>query len=997
MNRKWFNDTYYRDPQFFRVNEQKDHAYFIPFYDPTQSGGLREQSQAFYSLNGIWKFRWESSVYDFDDFTGEEYVFEDFEEVNVPECWQLHGADCAQYQASPYPFIFDPPYVPEKNPAAVYSKEFDFTVKCGKRYELHFEGKDSCIYVWVNGSFVGYGEVPHNDSAFDVTPYLKDGKNRLCVMVLKWCSGSYLDDQDKIRLSGLFRDVYILERSVQGIKDFRLKTKNDGTVKLDVDAPIPVNVQLLDRGQVIDSGITCDGEIAFSVSEPVLWSAEKPYLYELIFSCDGEYIHHRFGFREVAIKDGVFVVNDKPVKLRGVNRHDTNPDTGYVVDREFVRNELIMMKQYNINAIRTAHYPNVPWFYELCDEMGFYVMSEADLECHGCGYVDGWDELLEKNTYSPAMHDRVSRMLESFKNYTCIVIWSLGNESSWGTNLKKEAYYVRGFDETRLLHYEHAFTKYPFMNEEEKAELNKLFDFYCHMYSRLGGVEKVFEDKTIKIPYLLSEYSHAMGNSCGDLRFYDDIFQKDHRYAGGFVWEWCDHSIRKTDEKGREYMAYGGDFGEHHHIFNFCQDGLVSPDRIPHSALKELKAVYAPVRIRMEEKKLYAQNRAAFTDLNEYEIHWKIMTEENVVSEGVCEVSCCPGGYTELPIDVSTEKWAPNTYVIVKVQTKEDKAWARKGHVVAAGGYFLTEQSAEEVMQEADNMPVLQETSTAFIVSGKDYAYIFRKDEGVLSQMVLQGREMLKEPLTFQCFRAPTDNDYRWGQGISMQWNKTGEFGNIEYPQLSVKNFSAWITDDGVHLAGDFIFAVQGRHAISRGRIVYSIRKDGCLEISQNGVLSEKLPYWLPRYGYLFVLKEGVESIQYLGLGDSECYEDKKSYALPGVYTYVCDDPNEMYERPQEYGNRCDTRWVKFFDRGNSFGISGHGFSFSATHYDMHQVCKTSHCKDLTRKDCMYVNVDYRMSGVGSASVGGQYPVEECRINPGEIFNFSIKLHPMKA
>lgn len=995
MIEKWFDDLFYRDPKVFRVNELADHSYFIPFHNLDKVRGAREESDTFFSLNGCWKFHWEPSIYLMEDFRELEYGVEGFTDVTVPENWQLHGVDQAQYQSSPYTFIFDPPYVPEKNPAAAYCKEFDFSPKENKRYELHFEGKDSCIYVWLNGSFVGYGEVPHNDSAFDITPHLCEGKNRLCVMVLKWCSGSYLDDQDKLRLTGLFRDVYILERSLQGIIDFRLVTQNDGTVDLYVKASEPVEVQLLDKGEIIGSAKTCEGKVTFSVKNPVLWSAEKPYLYEALLYCGDEYILHRFGFREVCIRDGVFVVNDMPVKLCGVNRHDANPDTGYVVNVDFMRDELILMKKHNINAIRTAHYPNDPRFYELCDELGFYVLSEADMECHGCQYVDGWDEILEKPLYAEAIHDRVSRMVESLKNYTCIVIWSLGNESDWGTNLKNEAYFVRGYDHTRLLHYERAFSnRYPSVSDAEKKELNELFDFYCYMYPLLEEVETIFEDESIRIPYMLSEYSHAMGNSCGDLGFYDDIFQRDPRFAGGFVWEWSDHGLRKKDETGAEYIAYGGDFGEHHHLFNVCQDGLVSADRVPHSALKELKAVYAPVQIRMgKDKKLFLWNRWAFSNLDEYEIHWKIMTEGEMIAEDTCVLSCAPGEWVELPGKTAESHFLPNTYIVVKIMLADNTNWAEKGHVVASGGYFLTSENQEGVSGDMDkycDMPHLQETKAEYIVSGKDYTYIFRKDEGVLSQMVIRGKQMLEESMSFNCFRLPTDNDYRWGQGISMSWNKSGEFGNIEYPEVAVKNLKTEISEDGVCLTGDFIFAVQGRCAISRGLIKYLIRKDGSLEISQQGVFSEKLPYWLPRYGYTFVLKESADSIQYLGLGEGECYEDKIRYALPGLYTYLCDDPAEMYERPQESGSRCHTRWIKIMNAAGGFGISGKSFSFSATHYDMHH--RVSHRKDLVKKEQLYLYVDYRMSGVGSASVGGQPPVYECRINPGEKVNFTIKL-----
>lgn len=993
MKMNWFNDSFYRDPEIVRVNELKDHAYFIPFDDPNHVRNPRDTSRYYHSLNGIWKFHWEPSVYQMEDFTQDGSLIETFDDVMVPECWQLHGADSAQYQCSPYTFIYDPPYVPEKNPAAAYGKDFELSIQEGKRYELHFEGKDSCIYVWMNGSFVGYGEVPHNDSAFDVTPFLRNGKNRLCVMVLKWCSGSYLDDQDKIRLSGLFRDVYILERSANGILDFTLATKNDGTVMLSVDAHATVKAWLLDQGRVLGSGDVVDGQITFSVKNPTLWSAENPYLYQIMFACEGEYICHRFGFREVANANGVFTVNGRAVRLCGVNRHDSTPDTGYVVDYSFAKKELIMMKQHNINAIRTSHYPNSPWFYELCDELGFYVMSEADLEFHGCQYVHRWKDMQEGPMYRLACHDRVARMVETLKNYTSIIIWSLGNESDWGTNFRDVAYYVRKYDKTRLLHYDRPFYGYSAKSDEEKETLNKLFDFYSQMYTSLENLQTIAEDKSIKLPFLLCEYSHAMGNSCGDLGAYDDLFRKDPRFAGGFIWEWCDHAIRKTDENGNKYMAYGGDFGEHHHLVNVCQDGLVSPDRVPHSSLKELKAVYAPVMISINgDNKIVLKNRFAFTDLEKFEVHWRIETEGIVLARNDCRIACAPGEQAVLEAIQIDDAYLPNTYILAELMLSEDSGWAQAGHVIAANGFFLTAGQPEDETCNIvnSNKPVLQENQKEYTVSGLNYAYIFRKDEGVLTQVIVNGTELLKKSMEFQCFRAPTDNDYRWGTGIASQWNKTSMFGDIEYPELSVKNFSAKEKDDEIHLGGEFIFAVQGRYAISRGTIQYVIRKDGSFEISQQSTLSEQLPYWLPRYGYLFVLKDAYD-IQYLGLGEGECYEDKKRYALPGVYTYTCDDPSEMYERPQECGSHCGTRWVKFKNDTNSFKISGQPFSFSSTHFDMHQMSKTAHRKDLTRHEWMNVNIDYRMSGVGSASVGGQPPVEACRINAGEKIDFSIR------
>ena len=440
-----------------------------------------------------------------DDFYKVGYDDSAFETISVPENWQLHGADQAQYQSSPYPFIFDPPRVPGKNPAAAYIRDFDIPVKPEKRYELHFEGKDSCIHVWLNGVFVGYSEAPHNRSSFDITKLLRSGKNRLCVMVLKWCSGSYLDDQDKLRLSGIFRDVYILERSREGLRDFTLRTRNSGQVDLTLEAEQPVEVQLLDGHRLLCSGTSQDGKLQLQVEAPELWSAEQPKLYTLRFFCAGEYICHPFGFREAGVIDGVFCVNGVPVKLRGVNRHDSHPDRGYVTTQEDIRKDLILMKRHNINAIRTSHYPNDPRFYALCDELGLYVISEADLEIHGCRYVEGYDQILENPDFHDAMIDRQSRMVQLLKNHTCILAWSLGNESGWGTNLQACALFVRELDPTRGLHFEVQAFRRKTLTPEEKAFLNEHFHFHSRMYTSFDHMAEVLEDPDIQLPILLCE------------------------------------------------------------------------------------------------------------------------------------------------------------------------------------------------------------------------------------------------------------------------------------------------------------------------------------------------------------------------------------------------------------------------------------------------------------------------------------------------------------
>ena len=989
----------HEDPHVFRMNEIDPRAYFIPFEREESCALERERSAFFYNLCGLWKFLYRPSLYDMPDFFEEGFDDSGFARTQVPEIWQTHGADRAQYLTSPYPFIFDPPHVPQKNPCAAYVRDFSFDPKADKNYELHLEGKDSCAYIWLNGEFVGYGECPHGDSAFDVTAYLRKGNNRLCVLVMKWCSGSYLDDQDKIRLSGLFRDVYILERAKGGLANFSIETKNDGTVKVSAQAGAQVHAKIRKNGRTLCEGTLAGGKGVLRVENPLLRSAENPQLYELTLSCAGEYVSQRFGFREVCVREGVFLVNDRPVKLCGVNRHDSSPETGYVVSTQFMRDELSLMKRHNINAIRTAHYPNDPRFYALCDELGFYVMSEADMECHGCAYVGGWDKIIGSEQFAPAIHDRIVRMVEAFKNMTCVCIWSLGNESGWGINLKNEAVYLKGRDSSRLLHYEgwcgdpNAGTGAA-ISDEEMAFIRRVIDFNSHMYPKLEDARAALGDpRTQGMPYLMCEYAHAMGNSCGDLRFYDEIIRSDARYAGGFVWEWCDHALTLTDENGERYFGYGGDFGENIHHGNICMDGLVAPDRQPHSALKEMKAVYAPVCVTMPDAHtLELANRSAFTDLSAYDVRWSVCFDGVQMENGVLNVACAPGECGCVASPYSGEG-GQDGVLYVRICLKEECAWAEGGHEVAAFSFPLVQR--EEQDKHDAPAPQAEETNTSFIVHGEGFAYEFRKDEGVLTRMIVRGKCVLDRPMRLVCLRAPTDNDDTFipMNNIAKAWRRTFQYGDIGHAQMAIRALSCTTLKDYVLLSGDFIYAVPGMRPISRGRIEYRIFGDGTLRISQRAQIAEDLPYWLPRYGYAFEFDKLLEEIEYFGLGPVECYEDKCAHALLGRYAYVQDDPAGAYERPQESGSHLGTKWLTANAQGETLRFFG-DFSFCASRYDVFTLSDARHREDLTPSRGTHLYIDYRMSGVGSASCGGQQPVPACRINPGEEVDFTIAIRP---
>lgn len=979
--------NYHQDPQIFRVNEMASRAYFIPFASVETAVLPREKSPFFRSLNGTWKFSYRPSLYDMEDFYKEGYDDSYFDTVTVPECWQCHGVDSAQYVPSAYPFPADPPRIPEQNPAAAYVRQFDHHAASGKRYELHFEGKDSCIYVWLNGDFVGYSEVPHSESVFDVTDRLQDGRNRLCVLVLKWCSGSYFDDQDKIRMSGLFRDVYLLERSEKGISDFSLRTKTDGAAALSVRANAPVEAKILEGDRVLACALLDGASAVLSVPSPRLWSAEDPYLYTLVLSCEGEVIAHKFGFREVKTVDGIFTVNGVPVKLYGVNRHDSHPDTGYVVTVEDMRRDLLLMKQHNINAVRTSHYPNDPRFYQMCDEYGLYVMCEADQECHGCTYLGVWNLLVDDPVWGPMIHDRQERMYENFKNCSSVVIWSLGNESGWGRNLRREYEYFKSVDPTRPVHYEGCFNRgtYEGLSNEEKTFVRNM-DFRSLMYPTLDRLKTELGAPQYPASVVLCEYSHAMGNSCGDLMAYDDIFQSDPRYMGGFIWEWCDHALRLTDEKGETYFGYGGDFGDKINLYNFCMDGTVSPDRHPHSNLLEAKAVFAPVRIRKDEAgAVTLWNRYAFSDLSHLEVVLEVYADGTLQSRKILPVSAKAGEQVVLPSPEPVK--GADAYAVYRVLQKNGTVWCDAGFEVFAVSYPL-EGKIERVENTAP-APVLTESGAEYTVSAGKARYTFRKDTGLLTGLAVDGEELLAAPLRWNCFRAMTDNDVaRRKDPVTARWRQDFSWGDLAHAQARICNLSAEVRDGCAVISGSFLCATPGARKVTEGTVEYRVWGDGRLEIRQTGAFNPASPHWFPRYGYVLPLKDPGD-IRYFGYGPRECYEDKCHHAVLGHYRYLPDDPADQWEKPQESGSRCHTRWVKVK------GLSVEGdFSFAASRQDPVSRDEARHLHGVATLDHTELYVDYRMSGVGSHSCGGQHPEERYRINPGEVFDFTVTLIP---
>ena len=591
---------YYEDLSVLHDNTMLARAYYMPASKRMDDlVEHRELSDRMQLLNGTWKFQYFDSIYDMKDaFYEDGYSVESFDEIAVPSVWQMAGYDTHQYTNIRYPFPFDPPYVPQDIPCGAYVHTFDYARDdAAPKAYLNFEGVDSCFYVWLNGTYVGYSQVSHMTSEFDVTDVLREGENRISVLVMKWCDGSYLEDQDKFRMSGIFRDVYLLKRPEKAIRDYHITTELDADIaKIDLTVsfhePVEVRVKIEDKnGAVVSEGvIDKNGKATFEIVDYKLWNTENPYLYTIIFETEQEVIVDHIALRKIEIKDQVIYLNGQKIKFRGVNRHDSDPVTGFTISMEQIKIDLTLMKQHNFNAIRSSHYPNAPFFYEMCDRYGFMVIDEADIEAHGpfmlyrkedtdYNRFKRWNEkIADDPAWEAAIVDRVKLMVERDKNRFCIVMWSMGNESAYGCNFEKALAWTKEFDPERITQYESA----RYRNYDVTYDYENL-DLYSRMYPALTEIEEYLEKDGSK-PFLLVEYCHSMGNGPGDFEDYFQMIQAEDKMCGGFVWEWCDHAIvHGVAENGKTIYAYGGDHGEVIHDSNFCMDGLVYPDRRIHT------------------------------------------------------------------------------------------------------------------------------------------------------------------------------------------------------------------------------------------------------------------------------------------------------------------------------------------------------------------------------------------------------------------------------
>ncbi len=961
--------VFHEDPEMLHINTLPDRCYYVPFAEGEDPFADRESSGRFELLNGEWGFRYYDSIIDAED---DFQLIKAEKTIPVPSNWQLHGYDVAQYTNVCYPITYDPPYVPDDIPMGVYSRDYRYTPD-GMRRILVFEGVDSCLYLYINGVFVGYTQVSHMTSQFDITDYLSEGENTITAAVLKWCDGTYLEDQDKIRLSGIFRDVYVLSRPEKHLESYTVKTRldaesNSAVLELTVEGADAEIVFSDAEGAVIFSGAARDGEtLCIPVERPVLWSAETPYLYNMTITSCGEVIGERVGFRDVCVDNGVVRINGRAVKFRGVNRHDSYPDTGYYASVRQMRTDLVLMKKHNINAIRTSHYPDSPVFYKLCDEYGFYVIDEADIEMHGCvevynnfkweyGY-DGIALLASDERFRKAVTDRVSMMWARDRNRPCVVFWSLGNESGYGTNFRAAAELLHSVDDTRLVHYE--------STHKLDDTSDDVLDLVSEMYTKPSDVRKFLERTDETRPFILCEYCHAMGNGPGDLEDYHELFHSNDRLCGGFVWEWCDHAcILGQTEDGKIKYGYGGDFGERHNDGNFCMDGLVYPDRRPHTGLLEVKQVYRPVRMEKTDENgvFLLRSMLDFADAGELlSGRYEITDISGVLYEGDFEFNVSPRGCTEICIPDAARDFGRSAYIRFIFTAKNNTSWCEQGYEVCFDQLQICEVC--DICDTANTSDKAEYTDSplSITVFAGGSEFTFDKRTACFTSIRYGSREVLSKPMAFNFFRAPTDNDVMRGDWYRAHLN--------DYV-TKVYSTNVGGTEHGVEIAVSQSFGWSIHQPFARMEAVYTVSHAGELIVSCKINTSNKVTF-LPRFGVRLFVPKSFDRVEYFGYGPHESYIDKHRASYMGRFTENISDMHEDYIRPQENSSHygCKNMSVSDGETGIMFS-SQDGFSFNASEYTQEELAGKRHNFELEKCADNVICADFMMAGVGSNSCG---------------------------
>lgn len=998
----------FENPNLLHVNRETERSYSIPFLEKDGIPQKREESKLFQLLSGEWQFKYcENRSSESINFPNNFQTLS-FDKIDVPSNWQMRGYGIPHYTNVNYPIPLNPPLVPDENPVGLYQREFEIPELWSQMEKfLVFEGVDSAFYCWVNGKFVGFSKGSHMISEFRITDFLITGKNLLQVKVFQWSDASYLEDQDFWRLSGIFRDVYLIAESTTYIRDLFIRTDLDKKYEnamLETDIELKnlgknssgiIEIKLLSKdnqtilkketGFGIKSNAKSIIKIKNEISKPSLWNAETPNLYKLILTLrdkDNMELESKgfdVGFRKVEIKNSQLLINGKPVKLRGVNRHESHPENGHTVSVDDMIQDILIMKMHNINAVRTSHYINDPRWYELCNKYGIYLINEADLETHGFGY-EAPDIPARNQLWKKAFVDRAKRMFERDKNHPCVIIWSLGNESGFGKNHHAMAEYIRSRDD-RPIHYEGEHSAKP-------SDGGTVADIKSNMYPKVSTIIEIAKDKKDKRPYVMCEYAHAMGNGPGNLKEYWDAIWKYDKLIGGFVWEWCDHGIRQFKD-GEEYFAYGGDFGDFPNDDKFCIDGMLFPDRKPHPCMLEYKKVLEPVRVEkydFKKNSILIFNRYDFSDLSHLKTFYELVDEEGfVISAGQIELppiaprekkTCFLPPFPKL--DDSRRLW-----LNISFRLKEKNLWSDKEYELAWAQFKIQNKNSDvkkisPVKTEKWN---IQKKENYIELSNKNLSVLIDEEFGKIISISFNGEKIIEEGPKANFWRAPTDNDDNWkfGERIGQKWKAAG------FDRLIRKNISSDIknTADGEFiLKTKYFLAAKSLKPAFECSTDFHFLNGGEILINHRTKPDKNLPP-LPRIGFEFVLSEGFNTVEWFGRGPHENYDDRKESAKFAKYRSSVKDLFVNYIHPQENGNRADVKILSLFNK-NGVKISFIGkpnFNFSARNCSLKNLTDAKHTYDLIMENKTYLYIDKLQSGLGSASCGPG-PLEEYLIKP---------------
>jgi len=986
--------AYHKDLGSLHIGCEKPRAYFIPYHsEETALRGAREDSAYFTSLCGEWNFKFYNS---FEDI-GEDFLDAEFcDTIPVPKCWQTQlgkGYDVPLYSNLFYPFPLDPPYVPDENPAGHYNRKFNVEKKDGKKYFINFEGVASCFYLYINGVFAAYSQVSHNTSEVDITDLINNGENTIDVVVVKWCDGSYLEDQDFFRLSGIFREVYILERSCD-IKDIYIRTSlssdlANGRISADITGGNNFEYKLISPcGEVVASG---NGDMNISVDSPALWSSEKPLLYTLLIICNGEVIPFKVGFKKIEFRGNVAYVNNQPIKLYGVNRHDSNPETGYYCDMNDMLRDIHIIKQGNCNTVRTSHYPNDPRFLELCDEYGLMVVDEADIETHGMGfeYRDTWDwmrwsKLSIDDEWEPAYVDRAERLFERDKNHACVIMWSLGNESGCGKNHRAMGKYIKSRNPEAIIHYENAHLEFKAVPVGENY--SDISDVESRMYASLEYTAEYCENKNSKKPFYFCEFVCSL--TTGDIHAHCDMFRKYPAIWGGCIWELTDHAIKVGDNAFR----YGGDFGDYPHNSTCCIDGMIFADRKPRPGFYDMKKGYQPFAAEYTDGKITVKNYRYFENLSDMYILWSVeINGESVLSGRIDDTAIAPQSTKEYVLFDSVDA-NDCCFLNLTFHQKEATKWAEADYET---GFIQFDLSVEAEKKEFSvSLPEVCEGDRFVKIKSADVEYTFDKPYGRISSVVRGGKEMLAEPVKIEIWK-------------SHAWNQLGQADDRRSAAIQAaiqKTYSATVTaeENCIRIVCPVSIGGPAVVPVLKGEMVYKFYGDGSAVVGFKGDyrnLIKEMDMHLPRFGFAFKLSGGYENMEYFGKGPHESYADRHLACYYSKFETTVNDNFVPYVRPIENGAHYGSRYG-IVKNENSEGMifapaSENTFFFNASHFTPLMLEETKHNDELVPLDDTMVYVDYRFDIKGNH---GYYDIVEPERKWGfEPFEFAVAIKPFNG